>query len=389
MPRAGCHAESPLRALNLSLCALLLRQVCQLAAAVEASSEHPLAQAVLEYAQAELSKPDSGQTTADRGKRQQAAAATKQHTVLTVAMYSLEDDNSSSSLRNGYSSTAVAGQQQQGLLRHSSGSGSNSNSSGTPRKRCISMEQGLNSRLAKQPVKSSGAVTPWGNSNGWNEELDGTGSPVSTPKRLKQMINSGLLKVSEVQNHPGKGVTAHLPVMAGLGGNSSSKQSLQQQHQQQVHIQANGSSQQLPPASGSSNSSSGRLCVALGNRLLMQEQGMVLLPEAEGYMESREGMGQTCVLVGINGSVVAALAISDPLKPEAAGVLAALQRQVRTKTHARLPAAVCAVLAVEDCMCVFACRGGACGAHPSYKSPVCVAILVCLRTRLHWGVGWY
>jgi cation transport ATPase len=61
----------------------------------------------------------------------------------------------------------------------------------------------------------------------------------------------------------------------------------------------------------------------------MQEQGVLLPPEVEDYMQSKEAQGQTVVLVGINGKAVAALAISDPLKPEAAGVVAALERQVR------------------------------------------------------------
>lgn len=62
----------------------------------------------------------------------------------------------------------------------------------------------------------------------------------------------------------------------------------------------------------------------------MHEQGVRVLPEVEEFMQSREGMGQTCVLVGISGSVVAALAVSDPLKPEAIGVVAGLQQQVRS-----------------------------------------------------------
>ena len=88
-------------------------------------------------------------------------------------------------------------------------------------------------------------------------------------------------------------------------------------------MQPKGSRQQ--PHSSSSSSS---LAVAIGNRLLLQEQGVQLLPEVEEFMQSREGMGQTCVLVGVNGKAVAALAVADPLKPEAAGVVAALQQQV-------------------------------------------------------------
>ena len=66
----------------------------------------------------------------------------------------------------------------------------------------------------------------------------------------------------------------------------------------------------------------------IGNRLLMSEQGVALGPGAAAFMAQHEGLGQTCVLVGINGSVVAALAIADPLKPEAKGVVAALHQQV-------------------------------------------------------------
>lgn len=75
------------------------------------------------------------------------------------------------------------------------------------------------------------------------------------------------------------------------------------------------------------------LTLAIGNRLLMQEQGVLLLPEVESYMQLREGMGQTCVLIGINGKAVAAMAVSDPLKPEAAGVVAALQQQVSVVSY--------------------------------------------------------
>lgn len=42
---------------------------------------------------------------------------------------------------------------------------------------------------------------------------------------------------------------------------------------------------------------------------------------------------RTCVLVGINGQVVAALAIADPLKPEARAVVAALHAQVSSSSR--------------------------------------------------------
>lgn len=302
-----------------------LQQVCQLAAAVESSSEHPLAKAVLEFAQAELSRPSPTAVfsssavdlkASSKQQQQQSAAPAGPHTVVTVAMYSLEDEDGSSPRCGGKQQQ----QQRHGVLRHSSSSSGPDvgwgGSSSSPRQRrgSCEMQPGLVSRLGKQLANSTGGLAAWA---GHSEGGEGPGSPVSTPKRLGRMLNSGMLKVSEVENHPGKGVTAQLPDPSlSCGG---SKQPQQQQQPQQVHIQANGSSKEQPAGSS--------LHVALGNRLLMQEQGVLLGPEVEDYMQSREAQGQTCVLVGINGKAVAALAVSDPLKPEALGVVAALQRQ--------------------------------------------------------------
>jgi cation transport ATPase len=132
-----------------------------------------------------------------------------------------------------------------------------------------------------------------------------------------------------LQNHPGKGVTAQLPEAGLSSGGATSTGGSKHGSQQQVHIQANGSSKQVAASSV--------LQVALGNRLLMQEQGVLLAPDVEDYMQSKEGQGQTVVLVGINGKAVAALAVSDPLKPEAAGVVAALERQVRQGCGSSVP----------------------------------------------------
>eukprot|EP00882_Tetradesmus_deserticola_P021110 GHRQ01022843.1.p1 GENE.GHRQ01022843.1~~GHRQ01022843.1.p1 ORF type:complete len:158 (-),score=56.07 GHRQ01022843.1:207-680(-) len=152
--------------------------------------------------------------------------------------------------------------------------------------------------------------------------LQGTSASVATAGCLM----AGLVMAPAVcaccclQNHPGKGVTAQLPESGLSGGGATSIFTIGSKlaSQQQLHTQANGSSKK----------GGGSLRVALGNRLLMQEQGVVLGSEVEDYMQLREAQGQTCVLVGVNGTAVAALAISDPLKPEAAGVVAALQRQV-------------------------------------------------------------
>lgn len=114
-----------------------------------------------------------------------------------------------------------------------------------------------------------------------------------------------------LQTHPGKGVTTFIPDSLASQPRKSAcgspRTTLQQQH----------------------DSACGGLRLALGNRRLMLEQGVSVGVEAQAFMALHEGQARTCVLVGINGAVVAALAIADPLKPEARPVVAALQAQVR------------------------------------------------------------
>ena len=65
--------------------------------------------------------------------------------------------------------------------------------------------------------------------------------------------------------------------------------------------------------------------VAVGNRSLMTEEGASIDPGASAFMREWEAQGMTCVVVAIEGRAVAAFAIADPVKPEAAGVIGALQ----------------------------------------------------------------
>ena len=59
------------------------------------------------------------------------------------------------------------------------------------------------------------------------------------------------------------------------------------------------------------------LRVLVGSAALMAAAGLALPPGAERYMGEMQGLGRTCVLVALGGSVAAAVAIQDPLKPEA------------------------------------------------------------------------
>ena len=72
----------------------------------------------------------------------------------------------------------------------------------------------------------------------------------------------------------------------------------------------------------------GCLTVAIGNRLLMTEQGVKIGEDVEEYMQGHEKAGRTCVVVAVNAKPLACIAVADPLKPEAKGVVAALHQQV-------------------------------------------------------------
>lgn len=173
-----------------------------------------------------------------------------------------------------------------------------------------------------------------------------------------------------LQNHPGKGVTARLPdptssKSSSKTGSSNGKQAdLTRPHT--AHSSSGSLSQQGSVDCG--------LNIALGNRLLMQEQGVVLPAAVEEYMQQREALGQTCVLMGINGKVVAAMAISDPLKPEAAGVVAALQRQVsRGRGCQAVFKLFCAVLCHTQRM--HCCAWGTIAARPAGKHCSCLSAM--------------
>mmetsp|Transcript_30245 Transcript_30245/g.58122 ORF Transcript_30245/g.58122 Transcript_30245/m.58122 type:complete len:1009 (+) Transcript_30245:178-3204(+) len=76
----------------------------------------------------------------------------------------------------------------------------------------------------------------------------------------------------------------------------------------------------------------GLALVAVGNRKLMENEGVELSGRAVQYLTETHCRARTCVMVAIQGELVGALAISDPIKPESAGVVAALN-QMRIECH--------------------------------------------------------
>lgn len=65
--------------------------------------------------------------------------------------------------------------------------------------------------------------------------------------------------------------------------------------------------------------------ILVGNRLMMVAAGIELSGEMDEYLEEIETMARTGVLVATDGQVMGAIAISDPVKSEARGVISKLR----------------------------------------------------------------
>lgn len=69
----------------------------------------------------------------------------------------------------------------------------------------------------------------------------------------------------------------------------------------------------------------GEKTILVGNRRLMWASNVPVLPEVDAYISENEELARTCILVSINGRLAGALAVTDPVKPEAARVISFLQ----------------------------------------------------------------
>jgi Cu+-exporting ATPase len=74
-----------------------------------------------------------------------------------------------------------------------------------------------------------------------------------------------------------------------------------------------------PGAGITARTPSGR--VVVGNRRLLEEQGIALPPEAEAVLERLDAAGQTALLAARDGVVLGLVGARDRVRPEAAGVL--------------------------------------------------------------------
>lgn len=64
--------------------------------------------------------------------------------------------------------------------------------------------------------------------------------------------------------------------------------------------------------------------VAIGNRDMMIHLEIAMPKHALDWMRAMEDRGRTCVFVALRDAIVACVAIQDPIKPEARGVVARL-----------------------------------------------------------------
>lgn len=65
--------------------------------------------------------------------------------------------------------------------------------------------------------------------------------------------------------------------------------------------------------------------VLVGNKRLMRSFNIPIGHEVENYFTDNEKLARTCVLVAIDGKVAGAIAVTDPVKPEAAQVVSYLR----------------------------------------------------------------
>ncbi|XP_070674450.1 copper-transporting ATPase HMA4-like [Malus domestica] len=68
----------------------------------------------------------------------------------------------------------------------------------------------------------------------------------------------------------------------------------------------------------------GDIMVLARNKRLMRENNVQVGPEVDKYVSEHENLARTCVLVAIDGNIAGSFAVTDPVKPGAAGVISYL-----------------------------------------------------------------
>lgn len=182
----------------------------------------------------------------------------------------------------------------------------------------------------KDPKEGSrGGAAYLTNGNGANG-LNGNGSNGSNHAELEALLP----KASDVVMAPGVGITCTVrgdqlaslaAAAAAAAASATSSSGGAGARSPRASAAAAASAGGAGAKSGGGGAGQGPVRVAVGNRLLMQQEGVAVPEEAEAYVAPMESSGHTCVHVALNGRLVGILAVADPLKPEAPGVVAALR----------------------------------------------------------------
>jgi len=157
---------------------------------------------------------------------------------------------------------------------------------------------------------SGGSSASYNGGTGGRVGGEGSRGPVSGGAALRRGGERDLSWVrpsSYLEVLPGRGVRCQVHP----AGSSATSRASGSQGAASLHL------------TGPSEASEG-VPVAVGNRRLMEEVGVPISLAAAEFVRGGEGRGHTCIFVAAAGRLVAAVAVADPVKPEAAGVVAAL-----------------------------------------------------------------
>eukprot|EP00891_Asterochloris_glomerata_P002470 jgi/Astpho2/2470/e_gw1.00048.183.1_t len=95
---------------------------------------------------------------------------------------------------------------------------------------------------------------------------------------------------------------------------------------QQWHASGAASSDASPGSPSRRLQKARQVRVTMGNKQMMRDEEVAISQAVDDYMREMENQCCTCIMLAVNDVVVAVVAVTDPLKPEARGVIAALHQ---------------------------------------------------------------
>ena len=154
---------------------------------------------------------------------------------------------------------------------------------------------------------------------------DTTTSSTANPLRGSSTMpggGGGIDPLTEVDVVVGQGIKGWLPLAPGFPGGEALNALHQSTAIPRTATTLSSSSPVPTPKSPTPE-----IMVLIGNKRLFEESGAnSLAADAEHYIRDMESRGCTCVVVGVGKFPIGVIAVVDPIKPEARGVMVALQR---------------------------------------------------------------